>query len=264
MASQPPSVLPLFYRNLQPISSTLHANYRTRSSEKAPFFAGVHAIPLTIDEFLMAQRFFPIVFSAGDNSVPLALMGLNEGVNVFVEDDGSLAGPMYVPAYVRRYPWMLARMDDKAQELSLCFDPSSDLIGDFEEGAALFEGDKPSEQLNAILKFCEEFEIAAQRTSAFMKEVVDSGLLIDGEVSIQPDGMDQPMIYRGFQMVAEDKLRELTGDKLRKMNQNGLLPLLHAHLFSLPLIRDVFQRQMELGKLPAQSGNVQAPQPANS
>ena len=78
------------------------------------------------------------------------------------------------------------------------------------------------------------------------------GLLEDGEVTIQHPRSSQPYLYRGFQMVNEAKLRELRGDQLRKMNQNGMLVLIHAHLFSLNLMSDVFNRQMELGKVPPQ------------
>ena len=73
---------------------------------------------------------------------------------------------------------------------------------------------------------------------------------MDGEVAIQPEGADKPFIYRGFQMVDEEKFRELRGDELRKMNQNGMLPLIWAHLFSLSQIREVFSRQVMLGKGP--------------
>jgi hypothetical protein len=211
-------------------------------------------VPITIDEFVPVQRYFPIVFSTGENPVPLALMGLNEGVNVFVDDDGKTLGEMYMPAYVRRYPFMLARLAPDAQELSLCFDPTSGLVGDFTEGDALFDDGKPSEVTNNILKFCEEFELSAQRTVAFMKELKDSDMLMDGEVSIQPAGAEQPFVYRGFQMINEDKVRGLGGDELQKMNQNGMLPLMLAHLFSLSIIRDVFAKQVQQGKGPPVTG----------
>ena len=74
---------------------------------------------------------------------------------------------------------------------------------------------------------------------------------MDGEVAIQPEGFDQPFVYRGFRMVDEEKVRNLRGDELRKMNQNGMLPLIYAHLFSLSQMRDVFARQMQQGKAPA-------------
>ena len=93
--------------------------------------------------------------------------------------------------------------------------------------------------------------MSAQRTGAFMAELKEADLLMDGEVSIQPTGAEQPFIYRGFQMVSEEKFRELRGDTLRKMNQSGLLPLLFAHLFSLSQTREIFARQVEQGKGPA-------------
>ena len=76
------------------------------------------------------------------------------------------------------------------------------------------------------------------------------GLLMDGEVSIQQTGVEKPFVYRGFKMVNEEKLRELRGDELRKMNQNGMLPLIYAHLFSLQVMRDVFAKQVAAGKMP--------------
>jgi hypothetical protein len=90
-----------------------------------------------------------------------------------------------------------------------------------------------------------------------MEDLLKSNLLMDGEVAIQPEGYEQPFVYRGFRMVDEEKLRELRGDELRKMNQNGMLPLIYAHLFSLSEMRGVFGRQMQQGKTP-----VQVPQPA--
>lgn len=250
MASAPANNLPLFYKDLQPLSSVDHADFRARGLDRADFLIDQHAVPLTSDEFTSASRFYPIVFSAGDNPVPLALMGLNEGVNTFVDEEGKLKNPVYVPAYIRRYPFLLARLRPDSDELSLCFDPSAEAIGQFEEGDLLFEDGKPSEATNAILQFCQQFEEAGQRTGLFVEELKKADLLMDGEVAIQPEGSDKPFVYRGFQMVDEAKLRELRGDVLRKMMQNGMLPLIFAHLFSLQLMREVFAEQVRSGKMP--------------
>ena len=107
-----------------------------------------------------------------------------------------------------------------------------------------------------MLKFCEDFEQAAARTGQFMKDLAELDLLMDGEVSIQVPGSEQPFLYRGFRMVNEEKLRDLRGDQLRKINQNGMLPLIYAHLFSLQLMRDIFDAQVAQGKGPV------APPPA--
>ena len=70
MASAPQAGLPLFFNDLVPLSSVEHADWKARSSDAAPFFADQHAIPVTIDEFSVAQRHYPIIFSAGDSPVP--------------------------------------------------------------------------------------------------------------------------------------------------------------------------------------------------
>lgn len=248
MASAP---LPLFYNGLEPLSSETHATWRVRQLDAAPFLVGQHAIPITTDEFPLVQRFMPIVFSIGDDAIPLALMGLNEGVNVFVGDDGKLTeNNLYVPAYVRRYPYMLARLRPDSEELSLCFDPTSEAIGAFDEGDALFENGQPSQVTKSILDFSEQFEQAGARTQAFMNELRELDLLMEGEVTIQPEQEQPPFVYRGFQMVNEEKLNELRGDQLRKIQKSGLLPLLYAHLFSLSTLPQVFDRQVKLGKAP--------------
>jgi SapC len=257
MATQPPSNLPLFYKNLQPLAASLHGNLKAKSIDSAPHLVNAHAIPLTIEEFAVAQRYYPIIFSTGEMPVPLALMGLNEGANVFIGDDGKPLHPIYIPAYVRRYPYMLARIDQTKDELTLCFDSESGLVT--EDGdRPLFDGDQPSETLTQVLKFCEEFEIAAQRTQAFIKELQALDILIDGEVSIQPEGAEQPFLYRGFQMVDEQKLKDLDAETVHKLNQNGILPLIMAHLFSLSIMRELFGKQVQQGKAP-QLGAAQPP-----
>lgn len=250
MASAPQASLPVFYQDLMPLNSRDHAGWKSKTTDKAPWLAGFHAVPLTVEEFPSAARNFPIIFSSGENPVPLALLGLNEGVNVFVDDEGTLLENVYVPAYVRRYPFLLARLNPQSEELSLCFDPSSNLVGEFDEGNALFDGEQPSEVTKGLLGFCEQFEQAGMKTQAFVEELTKHKLLMDGEVAIQQDGVEQPFIYRGFQMIDQEKLREVRGDVLRGWNQNGLLPLIYAHLFSLDLIREIFGRQVQQGKGP--------------
>jgi hypothetical protein len=258
MATAPQPQLPLFYNDLAPLNSRDHGKWVARSVDAAKWAVNQHAIPLTIDEFALAQRHFPIVFSDSDKPVPLALMGLNEGVNVFFDDEGVLREDVYIPAYIRRYPFLLARLTPEAEELSLCFDPSSDLVVEEGEGAVLFDGDQPSEHTKGLLSFCEQFEQAGMRTGQFIDELLKHDLLMDGQVAIQRgEDAANPYIYRGFKMVNQDKVLELRGDQLRTWNQNGILPLIYAHLFSLDQMRIIFGKQVGLGKGPvAASGSA--------
>jgi hypothetical protein len=253
MATAPQPTLPLFYNDLLPLNSRDHTGWKVGPLPDAGFMATTHALPLTVEEFVDAQRDFPIVFTTGENPVPIALMGLNDGVNTFMGDDNKLLSNVYLPAYVRRYPFMLARLQPESEELSLCFDPSVTNIGKDVEGQELFsDGGEPTEYTRNILEFCRQFEEAGQRTQAFLKILQDMDLLMDGEVAItRVDQPDTPFVYRGFQMVDEAKLRELPTEKVQEFNKNGILMLIHAHLFSLNLMRHIFERQAAMNKVPA-------------
>ncbi|MGQ7829364.1 SapC family protein [Altererythrobacter sp. Z27] len=258
MASAPQPRLPLFFNDLMPLNSRDHKNWKSTQFTNLDFLGKTHAVPVTVDEFVDAQRHFPIVFSSGDNPVPLALMGLNEGVNSFVDDAGMVTENVYMPAYVRRYPFMLARLNPDSDELSLCFDPSAGVIGDFPEGNALFEGEgEPSEFTKGVLDFCQKFEESGARTKAFMDEVVELDLLMEGEIAItMQDNPDKPFIYRGFKMIDETKLRELPIESVEGLHRSGMMMLLHAHLFSMNLMRVIFGRQSQQGKVPAQQADA--------
>jgi hypothetical protein len=59
-------------------------------------------------------------------------------------------------------------------------------------------------------------------------------------------------------MVNEEKVRDLGAEELQRINKNGMLPLIMAHLFSMAVMRDVFGKQLQQGKGP----QVPAPAPA--
>lgn len=252
MASAPQPTLPLFYNDLMPLNSRDHANYKLNPPSGLTWLVNQHAVPVTTDEFIQAQRHFPIVFSAGEGSVPLALMGLNEGVNTFFNEEGKLEEDIYIPAYARRYPYLLARLTPDAQEMSLCFDPSANMLGEFDEGEPLFDAEgKPAAPIQGALDFCEKFEEAGARTQAFVKELEDKGLLMDGEVAItRNDDPEKPYIYRGFKMVDQDKLKDLDAETAKLWTGNGIMALIFAHLFSMDMMRIIFGRQVGKGMMP--------------
>lgn len=250
MASAP-AALPLFYKQVVPLNKEQHGTWRARQTNRASWLANNHAVPLTVEEFPAASRHFPIIFSAGAEPVPLALMGMSEGINVFVSEDGTVNEPIYMPAYVRRYPFILAKINPEAEELSLCVDPTSDLVGAFDDGRELFNEDgTPTQATMDTLKFCEQFEVAGSKTKAFLDEMKKHDLLMDGELGVRRDGSEEPIVYRGFRILNEDKLKELRGDVIRGWVQSGIMALVYAHIFSLQTVREIFGRQVKQGKAP--------------
>ncbi len=242
MASQPPAQLPLFYQNLVPLSSEEHADWGLIQRKDLKFARTTHAVPITVDEFVQAQHHFPIVFTEGADSVPLALVGLQEGQNLFIDEDGQWTNGIYVPAYVRRHPFMLARLGQEENVLSLVFDDKAGMLSPDSDDKLFDDGKQPTDTTKNIMQFCENFEQAIARTKSFMDELAKLGLLMEGQAQIQNPGMEQPATFAGFRMIDEQKLQNLRGDQARKMVQNGMLGLIYAHLFSLSQMRELFAR----------------------
>lgn len=243
------AVSPLFYGRVRPLQSHVHGNWGFVGVTDAGFARASHAIPLTAEELSVAQRDYPIVFGIGEGAAPLALVGLREGQNIFVDSEGHWEAGRYVPAWVRRYPFVLAKVTAEAAELTLCFDESAGLVT---PGAAekLFVGDAPSDATRRILAFCEQFEQAARRTQGFVAELERLELLIDGEAAIRRADLAQPAVFRGFRMVDEKKLQALKPAQSHKLVESGAMGLVYAHLLSLGLLPQLFERQFgaELAK----------------
>ena len=242
MASVPASQLPLFYQSLVPLSTQFHPNHGLVAQTDLELPAITHAIPLTVDEFAVAQRSFPIIFGVGENPAPLALLSLVDGLNLFLDADGKWQDGAYLPAFVRRYPFMLAKLGPDADGAVAVLRRHVGHRHRRRPEDKLFDGEAQTPTVDRVLDFCGQFEQAVARTRGFMEEMEKLELLTDGEVTIQQPNAE-PAVYRGFRMVAEERLQNLRGDQARKMVQTGMMGLIYAHLFSLPQITTLFERQ---------------------
>jgi hypothetical protein len=123
----------------------------------------VNSVPLLASEFFECAREYPIVFARGQSGpLPAVLLGLRESENLFVDADGKW-GARYVPAFVRRYPFVPA--NGSGGDLLVCIDESSPCFSTT-EGEALFADGKPTPQLEHAIKFLREFHQAAAATEA--------------------------------------------------------------------------------------------------
>lgn len=237
MASQPQ--LPLFYRNITILSSEQHAKWGIAERKDLAFARATHAVPITVDEFVICQRYYPIVFSVAEGSVPLALVGLQEGKNLFVNEEGTWQPDTYIPGYIRRHPFIFVR-GETPDQLALAFDSSWDLLGEDADNKLFNDDLTQTDTLKNLMEFCGQFEQGIARTRSFVDELEKLELLMDGQAQIRNPDMEKPATFAGFRMIDEKKLQNLRGDKARRMVQNGMMGLVYAHLFSLSQVRDLF------------------------
>jgi hypothetical protein len=225
----------LFYSQPEPLTPELHGKLGVKRMDGPFRFAKEgHAIPLTVGEFPLAAVTGPIIF-VGDDKLPIAVMGLNAGDNMFVQDDGLFEPGVYIPAYVRRYPFVFAN-DDNAQQMVLCIDRKAEFIV---EGGDMpfFENGQPSEYTKNCIEFCNNFEMERQRTVSFVQVLKDLDLFETKTASftpVNPDGSQgEPQKIADYFGVSEEKLNKLPAEKFVELRDNGALGQIYAHLLSL-------------------------------
>ncbi len=244
---------PLYYGGAVPLSAAAHGAWRLQADDAA-FAAEAPAAPVTVGEFAAAGRFYPVVFTA-DVTSPVALMGLEQS-NLFVED-GKWAEGTYVPAYVRRYPFILIEAADRSGYALGIDAGSGQVVKGGRKGKALFENNEPSEVTKLALEFCRLFNDDHQRTQFFCKALGEAGLLVDRRADASlPSG--RRMGVQGFKVVDVAKFMALDDAKVMEWHKKGWLALVHYHLASLERFSDLLARQ---GKKP---DPTPAPPPAAS
>ncbi len=229
---------PPMYGNLVPLDRTQHKNLRMSTVKSSlDRIAGLNSLFVAVAEFADACKDFPVVFVRVGAAVegqrqavaPLAVFGLKPGSNLFIKDN--LWTGRYLPAYIRRYPFAMARIDD-GENMALCFDDAWDGFSQT-DGAPLFDdkGEATELLLNAK-NFCEEFEREADRTRQACDVLQDLNLLQDMRFEATMANGEK-LDVDGFMTINEKALSELPDAKVLELHRNGLLELITMHRLSL-------------------------------
>ena len=227
--------LPVFYSRPEALNPARHAGLRLVGKPGFGFARVAHAIPVMAAEMPTAMRSYPIVF-VGEQHMPVVITGLRRDSNLFVEEDGTWTAPHYVPAYVRRYPFVLAG-DEGAERLTLCIDRDSDRVAestgdDGEDASPLFDGDEPSEATKRALAFCEQYQGMLNATRAVVAKVNEHKLFADRQSRITLPGGEE-LNLTDFQVIDEAALNALPDKAFLHLRKAGALPLIYCHLASM-------------------------------
>ncbi len=228
-AEQQPG-MPMFYHRPVPMDSTRHAGKALTEARSFAFAAQSNSVPLTFDEFPVVIRHFPIVFTAGDPAVPVAVLGLQKSENLYVEADGRWAEGIYVPGYVRRYPFIFLERPEQSQ-FALCIDEDSGLIEDGEGERALFADGEPTELTKRALDFCSAYHRQFIATREFCEALNASGILDEKTANIAVGG-DQRVALQGLRLIDEEKFRALPDETFLEWRRRGWLPAVYCQLMS--------------------------------
>ncbi|WP_412058826.1 SapC family protein [Bartonella sp. DGB2] len=239
----------LLYKNIVPILRQTHKNLKYKAPAKADFADAIHWTPLAGTEYYQAARHYPILFMSnlGSDDKPIyasvALLGLANNENDYLNADKTWAKNAYIPAFIRRYPFILAENEDP-KDLSVCIDDQSGCFNEI-DGIPLFnETGDISPFLEERIAFLNTFKNSMNDTAAFLKTLEKMDLLIKRSVNVETNIGYQARL-EDFWMVNEEKFGKLSGDQLAKLHKRGFLGWIIAHLMSLNNLPPLLQRRIE-------------------
>lgn len=220
------SELPLFFKKPIMLDAQRHANAGIKAKATYKFAQHTNAVPISAAELHLAAKHYPIVFSLGEEPTLLAVLGLEKD-NDYVNAKGEWKAGVYIPAYMRKYPFVLLDLPEE-NKLVLCVDEESEHYTETrcKDVTKFYEEGKPSGMSLEVLDFCTAFQGQFNATKEFCKALKAEGLLLESQSDVQiNDG--RKIQLKGFQMIEPEKVQALSDSKVLEFHKKGWLPLLY-------------------------------------
>jgi len=231
-----------FYQKVVALNSDVHRNLKFAANKVDFRFArDTTAVLLGGVEFAEAAREYPIVFIRGQDKQmrPVALLGVRKGENLFVDEEGKWDA-RYIPAFVRRYPFVMADGGPNGQ-LVVCIDESCPALN-AENGELLINAEgKLEPRMNEVMQFLQNFQREFARTELIFKQLDELGLFIQQGARFDTSSGDTFQL-NDFCLIDEKKFGQITDDKLPQLFRSGALGLIYLHLSSLGNMRKLLDK----------------------
>jgi hypothetical protein len=220
----------LFYEQVASLNAAKHGQMKLKPLTDYGFAAKTNSVPIVGGEFGEVAKEYPIAFvkSADDSFLPVALLGLRDNENLFVDATGAW-NARYIPAFVRRYPFVPAELNQ--ERTVVCIDEQAKCL-QTHEGEALFVEGKPGLLIQNVLNLLQDYQRQARRMAETTKQLVALDLLVERNAQIALNQGDN-FNLNGIHVVDEARLLALASEPAMKLLTAGELGLIYAHLFSL-------------------------------
>jgi hypothetical protein len=222
----------LYYEHAAPVSAQRHRDWSLVPRANYEFAGHSNWVPLAAGEFPAAAAEYAIVFAGSEGAVqPTAILGLRADENVYL-DEQKRWNAKYIPAFVRRYPFVFSRSED-GKQFTLCIDEQYSGWNQEGRGKPLFDSNgEGTEFLKTMLGFVTDYQRQFDATLAFCRKLQDLDLLEPMTARFKlPSGKDAQLT--GFMAIDRDKLKALPGDTLSELARTGELELIYVHLQSM-------------------------------
>jgi hypothetical protein len=221
------------FKNITPITKEKHEKIKVRPIDNFDFVKDTHIASVMVHEFSRAASTYPIVFledKANDKFVPVAMLGLQEGENLFINENKWNAS--YIPAIIRRYPFALAKTSEDGR-YTVCIDESSEFVNE-EEGQTLFDNGEPAEVMERVKKYLAELQQMETFTAEFCETMKHENMYTPLNMKVRV-GSEIKNIS-GAYVINEERFNSLNDEKFLELRAKKYIPVIYSHLSSLAQI----------------------------
>ena len=224
-----PAPMPILYSKPVPLTRARHGKTSYTAPKNFSFAAHINSVPVHIGEFALLVRHYPIVFTSAAPAGAVAVLGIAAKQNLFVDAQGRWKEGTYIPAYIRRYPFIL--QDNTAEKrLSLCIDESANATG--AGGEPFFVDGDISGITRRALAFCEEFRTMMDLSRTFGEFLEKDGVLVEKNAEFTlPKGVKHRL--NEFRMIDEAKFDALSDKRILQYRKQKFLHPAYLHMVSI-------------------------------
>jgi len=219
------------FNKIVPIVEKDHKDLKIKQIDDFSFVKNTHLASIMCHEFSRAASTYPIVFledKKNDQFKPVVMLGLEEGENLFIEDNKWVAS--YIPAIIRRYPFALVKAEEENRYV-ICIDEESQFL-DKKEGEALFNEDgSASEIIEKVKKYLSELQAMESFTEEFCKYMKAENMFTPLNMKVKVK--NEVKNIAGAYVINEERFNQLNNDKFTELREKNYIALIYSHLSSL-------------------------------
>jgi len=252
IASESGSQLPQFYNKVVALNNEGHGSWKIRPEVNHSYARDTNAVLITAIEFSLVACEYPIVFiESGDSIVPIAVLGLKTGQNLFVTAENQWDAK-YIPAYVRRYPFILSGDESTPGETTYTVCIDEDYAGFSQDsGEPLFlDSGEHSDYLKNVVAFLKDYQSQGLATAGFCKTIKKLDILEPMQANFKANKGDD-ITVAGFMVVNRDKLKSKKPLELAELVKSDEMGLIYHHLASLTNFSNLTSRYAKSSTLAA-------------
>jgi hypothetical protein len=146
----------------------------------------------------------------------------------------------YIPAFVRRYPFVMAEGGPQGQ-LLVCVDEACPALNGDKGETLIDENGQLQPRMNEVMQFLQNFQNEFARTELLTAQLDELGLFIPQGARFDT-AQGEAFQLNDFYILNEVKFGQLPDDKVTALFRSGALGMAYLHLASLGNMRRLLDR----------------------